>query len=143
MENSIFLIYGKHFRQFYQQQFQPLCEAYNLSQLEVDILLFLNNNPSFNTARDICGMRGFAKSNVSKALEMLKTKGYISSEEDEKSRKVRRLFIREEKEGVLQKLLECQKGCFQAMREGLTDEEMEMFRNFIRRVDENMVKRLK
>ncbi len=143
MENSIFLIYGKHFRQFYQQQFQSLCEACNLSQLEVDILLFLKNNPLFNTARDICLMRGFAKSNVSKALEILKTKGYISSEEDAKSRKVHRLFIREEKEGVLQKLLECQKDCFQSMREGLTDEEMEMFRNFIRRVDENMVKRLK
>ena len=143
MENHSFLIYGKHFRQFYHQEFQTLCAEYALSQLEIDILLFLKNNPSFNTARDICLMRGFAKSNASKALETLKAKGYIFSQEDTESRKVHRLFLKQEKEVTIQKFLECQKNCFSVMLEGFSEKELETFRSFMQRVDENMVCRLK
>lgn len=143
MKNNSFLIYGKHFRQFYHQEFQSLCTEYDLSQLEIDILLFLKNNPSFNTARDICLMRGFAKSNVSKALETLKAKGYIFSQEDAESRKVHRLFLKPEKESAIQKLLECQKSCFAVMLQGFSEKELELFRSLMQRVDENMVCRLK
>ncbi len=143
MGSNSMLIYGKHFHQFYYQEFQSLCRKYGLSQIEVDILLFLKNNPMFNTARDICAMRGFAKSNVSKALEALKAKGYIYSQEDAESRKIHRLFLVPEEKTVIEELLVCQKSCFKSMLEGFSEEELALFQNFIRRIDENIVRRLK
>ena len=40
-------------KRLYGQRIQPVCEAYGLTRMEMDILLFLANNPAFDTARDI------------------------------------------------------------------------------------------
>ena len=61
MQNHV-LTYANHFKHLYRQTFQPLSDQYGLSQLEIDVLLFLKNNPMHNTAKDISIMRGFAKS---------------------------------------------------------------------------------
>ena len=76
MQNHV-LTYANHFKHLYRQTFQPLSEQYEMSQLEIDILLFLKNNPRNNTAKEISVMRGFAKSNVSKAVESLRIQGYL------------------------------------------------------------------
>lgn len=46
-----------------------------------------------NTAKDISVMRGFAKSNVSKAVESLRMQRYLSSSPDPENRKVHRLIL--------------------------------------------------
>ena len=76
------LIAISHFKRFYSQTFQPLTEKFQLSQLETDVLLFLRNNPEYNTARDIVSMRGFAKSNVSMAVDSLRRKGFLTIQTD-------------------------------------------------------------
>ena len=40
-------------KRLYGQRIQPVCEAYGLTRMERDSLLFLANNPAFDTARDI------------------------------------------------------------------------------------------
>ena len=87
--------YISHFKKFYTQVFSAYADKYGLSQLEIDVLLFLYNNPEFNTVRDISEMRGLAKSNVSNAVEILRGRGYLNSEPDPESRKIKRLSISE------------------------------------------------
>ena len=65
------LQYALRFRRLYQKWFQDLGEELELSPLEMDLLLFLHNNPDRNTARDAVAVRGLAKSNVSTAVERL------------------------------------------------------------------------
>lgn len=53
------------FAEAYYRALQPLCLETGLPPLAVDILLFLANNPAFDTARDIVERKQFTKSHVS------------------------------------------------------------------------------
>ena len=94
-----FLPYLNYYKKLYNQMFRKPAGKYELTQIEIDILLFLHNNPSFNTAKDIVALRGLAKSNVSNALDNLRKRGYLASETDPENRKLVRLTLLEEAGG--------------------------------------------
>ena len=58
---SEFLTISKKFLHIYESYCVPICEKYQLKQNELDILLFIGNNPEFNTARDVCEIRKIKK----------------------------------------------------------------------------------
>lgn len=64
-------------RKLYGGLFTPLLEKWALTQLEADILLFLANNPEYDTARDIVEKRRLAKSHVSVGVEQLVRRGLL------------------------------------------------------------------
>ena len=65
------------FRDAYQIALQPLCEETGLPQTAVDILLFLANNPGYDTARDICRCRGLKPGLVSFHVDRLVSEGFL------------------------------------------------------------------
>ena len=82
METGTYISHVNHFRKFYDLAFKEQARAYGFQMIDVHILLFLKNNPSLNTARDIVISRGLSKSNVSNALEKLRGRGMIRLGED-------------------------------------------------------------
>ena len=54
------LAFVQHYKKFYTSQFEAAAARHGLNQLEIDILLFLHNNPDCRTASDICRYRGLA-----------------------------------------------------------------------------------
>ena len=65
-------------RKLYCNLFTPLLERQGLTQLEMDILLFLANNPACDTARDIVEKRHLAKSHVSVGVDSLAARGLLN-----------------------------------------------------------------
>lgn len=65
------LQFFQQFGKFYTHQFSPFLARTGLSMREVHVLLFLANNPSYDTARDVTEFRGLSKSQVSQAVELL------------------------------------------------------------------------
>lgn len=65
-------------RKLYCSLFTPLLERQGLTQLEMDILLFLANNPAYDTARDIVEKRHLAKSHVSVGVDSLAARGLLN-----------------------------------------------------------------
>ena len=136
------LVSSRQARLLYARMFQPLAQQYDLTQPEIDILLFLYNNSELNTARDIAAHRGLAKSNVSTAIDSLRGKGYVRVEDDPHSRRVRRLFLCEEKQPVLLELKKCQDGYLYALLNGFTEKEAETLFVLLTRMAENIVAEL-
>ena len=137
MQNHV-LTYANHFKHLYRQTFQPLSEQYEMSQLEIDILLFLKNNPRNNTAKEISVMRGFAKSNVSKAVESLRIQGYLTTSPDPGNRKVRRLYLAEKMQNRIDALSKCQEQCFALLLDGFTEEERTRLTGDLERIKKNL-----
>lgn len=133
------LRYADHCRRLMQCSMQPLRTELGISQLEADLLLFFHNNPDLNTARDAVTYRGFAKSNVSTAVEGLKRKGWLSVEPDPNSRRIKRLVLRCERENDLQRLAKRQTEVFQMLCQGFESAEIYLLRAFLSRMDENAV----
>ena len=55
----------KIFFSFYRTCTKEVCQNYDLTQMEFDILMFLANNPQFDTAAEIVRIRKLTKSHVS------------------------------------------------------------------------------
>lgn len=83
------------FGKLYTKKILEVASKYNMNKVEVDILLFLNNNPQYDTAKDIVEVRGIAKSYVSKSIDKLVEKKLLSLNVDKKDR--RRSFERNSK----------------------------------------------
>jgi len=132
------LVSSRQSRLLYARMFQPFTQQYDLTQPEIDILLFLYQNPPLNTARDIAARRGLAKSNVSTAIESLRQKGYVRVEDDPDSRRVRRLFLTEEKLPVMEALQTCQKQYFFSLLAGFSEKEAETLYDFLSRMADNI-----
>lgn len=137
------LSYINHHRQFYGMIYEDISSELKLTQLEIDILLFLINNPEFNTARDIVNLRGFAKSNVSTAIEALQRKEYLSVLTDPDNRRIHRLALRVHNQEVFDRLITRQRESFSLMLKGFSQEEIGQLHSFMERMDRNMLESIK
>ena len=83
----VFFIRSQGLRKLYCGLFTSMLESWGLTQLEADILLFLANNPEYDTARDIVEVRHLAKSHVSAGIEALAGRGLLEREKRAGNRK--------------------------------------------------------
>ena len=64
--------------------------------MEYDILMFLYNNPEYNTAADIVRIRKSTKSHVSTSLKVLEDRGLIERRVDPANKKLHLLQLANE-----------------------------------------------
>ncbi len=64
-------------KEAYLKSVSPVCEKYQLTLAEFDVLMFLANNPEYDTATDIVEKRYIVKSQVSTSIKSLEQKGYL------------------------------------------------------------------
>ncbi|MCI8374612.1 MAG: MarR family transcriptional regulator [Lachnospiraceae bacterium] len=143
MERGLYLACVIHFKKFYDLSFKEQAKRYELQMIDIHILLFLKNNPSLNTARDIVACRGLSKSNVSNALEKLRRRGLMRLEEDSENRRIQRIFLMPEGEAMALSLRETQTGCFERMLEGFSREERDEMDRSFRRIEANVTAALR
>ncbi len=82
----------------YARCIEEVCTAYKLTRMELDILLFLANNPCYDTATDIIEIRYLAKSQVSSSIRLLEEKGFLRKEYAGHNRKTAHLMRRGSKD---------------------------------------------
>ena len=59
----------------YARLLEPICKKWELTRNELDVMLFLANNPDYDRAVDIVNHRGLAKSHVSMSVTSLENRG--------------------------------------------------------------------
>ena len=122
----------------YSGLFGPLLEKYGLSQLEVDILLFLANNPPFDTARDIVEKRHIAKSHVSAGVESLTRRGLLERCRQGGNRKTIHLRLTDQSAPIVREGREVQQRYGKLLLDGFSIQEQEQLFHFLERVGENV-----
>lgn len=136
------LYYANQMRRLMHKSMQDLGKQLQLSQLEMELLLFLRNNPDLNTARDAAAYRGFSKSNVSTAVEALEQKGWLNVEPDPFSRRVKRLCLCSDREAEVNRLLARQNEVLCTFTSDFTPEEVEMLHKLLDRMGKNITRAL-
>ena len=66
---------------------KKIMNRFSLSAAETDILMFLSNNPQYDTAADISRIRKIPKSQVSTSVKSLCEKGYLHTDYKDNNRK--------------------------------------------------------
>lgn len=134
------LSYIQHYKKYYAAQFEAAAAAYGLNQLEIDILLFLHNNPECHTAGDICRYRGLAKSNVSAAVERLRSRGVLSVCTAPTNRRQRLLAFTADGQRIAAALAEIQRRSIEPLFADFTPEEQQALQDYLRRMDANILR---
>lgn len=75
-------------RRQYGHMLEQAASPWGLTRAEMDVLIFLGNNPGLNRAADIVELRGLTKSHVSIAVKELCDRGFLETCPDEKDRRV-------------------------------------------------------
>ena len=82
---------------------RPLSAELNMAQTAVDILMFLANNPGYDTAKDICTMRHLKPGIVSFHVENLVQEGYLERQNVPGDRRKCRLICTEKAASIIEK----------------------------------------
>ena len=137
------LTYAQHYKKYYSAQVAGAAAAYGLNQLEIDILLFLHNNPELCTASDICRYRGLAKSNVSAAVERLRSRGVLEVLPAPDNRRQRILRFTGAARPMAEALAEIQRRTLEPLFDGFTAAEQQALQEYLCRMDANIQRQLK
>ena len=122
----------------YHAVMQPLCTEAKLPPAALDIILYLANNPSYNTAKDICRVRGHKPGIVSVHVERLVNDGLLERREMPGDRRQTRLICTERAQDIITRGREIQWKFGLRLMEGISKEDHEIMRRCFERIDINL-----
>lgn len=125
-------------RKSYSKLLEPICQQWNLTRNELDILLFLHNNPGYDRAADIVSRRGIAKSHVSLGVASLEEKGLLLRRFSRQDRRTAHLELTEQGRVIAAQARERQGAYLSALYRGISPEEFEIWRNIVKKVRDNI-----
>ena len=111
--------HSKKLAEAYEKVMQPLCKKLDMPKTALDVLMFLANNPEFNTAGDVCRYRNIKAALVSFHVE-------------------KRLVCTEKAQPVIKEGRELQKKFAQKLIAGFSDDDMAHFRKCLHIVSDNI-----
>lgn len=116
---------------------QTLSES-GLTHNEFEILVFLQENLEYNTAKDIVEFSGLSKGLISRSIESLIKKEMLSIKRDEKDKRIFRLYISPSAKKTLNTLNKISNKFFKLLLENLEDEELIFFDMILNKMIKNL-----
>ena len=134
VDSTLLLRVIRQFRRYYDRQFEDLLAASGLSMREMDVVLFLANNPGCDTAREVAELRGLAKSQVSAAVDLLAGRGLLRRLPDRTDRRVVHLALTDRGTALSRAGKEIQSRCLETLLSGLSRPEADCFQTLLEKV---------
>ena len=130
-------------RSLYSAQLDAVGRKFGLARVELDILLFLANNPQFDTATEIVQWRNISKAHVSQGVKALEQRGYLERWYARDNRRTIHLRLREEAGAAVEAGRAAQHRYRSLLFQGFSEEELEQFCGFFGRIAANARAQLK
>ncbi len=122
----------------YAKCVENVCSRHQITRMELDILLFLANNPCYDTATDIVEIRYLSKSQVSASIKLLEERGYLRKEYAAGNRKTAHLKICEDASDLIADGRRAQEKFVAINLQGLDQKEIEGMKRCFDRILKNI-----
>ncbi len=122
----------------YEKLCRPVCRELGLNQTAFDILMFLANNPQYQTAGDIVRLRRLKPNLVSFHVEKLVQEGYLVREGVPGDRRKVRLLCTEKVDFVAGHGRKAQRQFFLRMTKGIGEEALRQQREVMAAICKNV-----
>lgn len=122
----------------YSRLMEPVCKKWNLTHNELDVLLFLANNPERNRAADIVRGRGMSKGHVSLSLRSLEDRGLVACRADGSDRRAVHLALTDGAGEIAEDGRAVQREFIRRLRDGITPEESAVILSVTRKMGDNI-----
>lgn len=131
----------------FDKVYRKLCDQavgeYEFTPNEIQVMMFLANNPGLDSASDIAHYRNISKGLVAKSVESLCQQGYLTTGKDEKDRRLIHLYLTEKSSDVVVKLKECRRTFARSLYDGVPKADLDAIGRSIRVMDRNLENILK
>lgn len=125
-------------KELYGKMLDPVCEKYELSHIDLVILLALANNPQYDTATDIVNYHGLKKSAISQSLRTLEARGLVTGEYLNGNHRSIHLKISDMAKAIVKEGKKAQLGFFDVLMEGFTEVERSELKVYLDRITANI-----
>ena len=142
MKEGVFVInYFAHcvdVEEVYKNMISPVYEKYKLTYMEFTVLMFLANNPQYNTATQIVRYRHLAKSHVSISIRSLQERGLILGEHKGGNHRTIHLSVSDKARDIIAVGRAAQNKFCEIVFAGFSKKEMEKLQQFTEQVNRNI-----
>ena len=122
----------------YEKKVMPVCHKFGLTYMEFTVLMFLANNPQYDTAAQIVKVRRLTKSHVSMSLRTLQEKNLVVGVYFPGNRKSVHLKVTEEAQKIVDAGREAQKAFGACLVKDFTPEEAAQLKYLSDKLNRNM-----
>ena len=133
------LLSGRHYKKLQEVYLGTVMEKYQLTMVDIRVLLFLHEHEQFDTAKDIVEMHFLAKSYVSKSIERLIERGFLISKHQEEDKRYVHLLLQEAAYPVIEAVSREKKKMLQCIFSGITDEQQAVMREVATTINHNII----
>lgn len=131
------LIVARSITKLYEQYVDEIRKEKQLSYIEIAILIFLSNNPSQDTAKDIARTHMLQKGNVSQGVESLIKKNYLKRIPDQNDRRLIHLSLTNYSSSLIEEIEERRTRLMNTIFKGFTNDELVLFTDLNKRIHIN------
>jgi len=121
----------------YETSLREVRHDYELTQFEVDVLAFLRNNQEYNTANHIVEYRLLPKANVSKAIDTLLQRGFLTAQRDTIDRRRVLLSLTAASREATDAILQAQSSFYQQLMSDFSPQEKDLYQTMLTRITHN------
>lgn len=125
-------------KRLYDHEMAPIMSRYDLTRMELDVILFLGDNPGLDTAAEIVQLQMMTKSHVSKAVDHLTDMGLLTQRRDEKNRRRIHLTLTDGAQPIFREAREASRRIVSLMMDGVPPEDNETLCRVIHRINDNV-----
>ena len=137
-EHTELLQLAQALKRAYAAALRPVEQTHGLTRNEVDVLLFLANNPGCDTARDMVELRGLTKAHVCRSVEHLAGLGFLEARRDGRDRRVVRLKLLPAADAAVDAARAAQQTFFHRLWRGVAPEEDAVLERVLGRLSANL-----
>lgn len=122
----------------YSAKCKPLCQEVGIPQTAFDILMFLADNPEFDTARDVVETRYIKANLVSVNVERLVREGYLKREKSLSDRRKTRLVCTEKAWPIVERGRQIQESFVKELFKNIDEQMRADFFQVLRILEDNL-----
>lgn len=127
----------------YERHMAPVSASFSLTAVELSILLFLANNPEYDTAKEIVEKRHLTKSHVSVSLRDLEERGFLKKEHRNGDNRTVHLVLLPASDAAIREGRQAQADFVSILTDGLSSEQRDVLQNCFLHMKENILEALK
>ncbi|MGL4991775.1 MAG: MarR family winged helix-turn-helix transcriptional regulator [Sarcina sp.] len=133
-----YIIYFRKAKKLYKGYVEKELKEFGLSQIEIEIIAYLNRYSKNNTAKEIVEYLSLSKGMISRTLDSLIEKEIIELEKDKVDKRVLRLKLTEKSSDLVDKLEVSNKKFFEELITDIGEEKLDIFTEVLEDMIENL-----
>ncbi|MGL4741989.1 MAG: MarR family winged helix-turn-helix transcriptional regulator [Sarcina sp.] len=133
-----YIIYFRKAKKLYKSYVEKELKEFRLSQIEIEIIAYLNRYSKNNTAKEIVEYLSLSKGMISRTLDSLIAKEIIELQKDKVDKRVLRLKLTDKSEELVRKLEVSNKKFFEGLISNIGEEKLDIFTEVLEDMIENL-----